>query len=239
MKQRYLAVVFIISHPTIGTIAETSVISSTIVAHAIEETSSGGGAANIAGQGTAIMNITNSTFSANGAESGGGIYTQISASGTVTTTLEHSTLFGNFATFGSNLFAGSGSTTLNSSILAYGQIDDDCQIDGGTIIDGGFNLVQDGCGAIPASGDPRLGALADNGGDTKTHALLSSSPALDIIPPNQCNTISDQRGVTRPFGAGCDSGAFESNENELEFQTTVSDTYMKPDELAIFTRSLI
>jgi hypothetical protein len=30
--------------------------------------------------------------------------------------------------------------------------------------------------------DPRLGPLADNGGPTKTHALLASSPAIDAIP---------------------------------------------------------
>lgn len=60
--------------------------------------------------------------------------------------------------------------------------------------------------------------LADNGGDTLTHALVSDSPAIDVIaidgsvcdPPN----TTDQRGAPRANGAGaggsaCDIGAFE------------------------------
>lgn len=59
-----------------------------------------------------------------------------------------------------------------------------------------------------------LGGLALNApGTTPTHALLPGSPALDIIPRgvNGCGTefITDQRGVTRAQGSGCDAGAFE------------------------------
>ncbi len=48
----------------------------------------------------------------------------------------------------------------------------------------------------------RLGSLANNGGLTKTHALLAGSGG------NACEA-TDQRGVTRPQGATCDIGAFE------------------------------
>ena len=54
--------------------------------------------------------------------------------------------------------------------------------------------------------DARLGGLANNTGPTDTHALLTGSPAIDTggsCPP------TDQRGVSRPQGAGCDVGAFE------------------------------
>ena len=54
---------------------------------------------------------------------------------------------------------------------------------------------------------PLLGPLADNGGLTPTHALLAGSPAIDAA--GAC-TGTDQRGVTRPQGAACDIGAFES-----------------------------
>ena len=48
--------------------------------------------------------------------------------------------------------------------------------------------------------------LADNGGPTLTHALVSGSPAVDIAPDGE---PADQRGAPRPYGAGYDAGAFE------------------------------
>jgi LPXTG-site transpeptidase (sortase) family protein len=70
--------------------------------------------------------------------------------------------------------------------------------------------VEDGA-CSPALGlvDPNLGPLANNGGPTQTHALLTSptvSPAIDAGA--SCPSI-DQRSVSRPQGAGCDIGAFE------------------------------
>ena len=52
----------------------------------------------------------------------------------------------------------------------------------------------------------RLGALADNGGPTATHALLRGSPALDR--GGGCPTV-DQRGLPRALGGRCDIGAYE------------------------------
>ncbi len=54
--------------------------------------------------------------------------------------------------------------------------------------------------------------LKDNNGTTQTHALLSGSTAIDRIPPNDCrikDISTDQRGVRRPQGVGCDIGAYE------------------------------
>jgi hypothetical protein len=56
--------------------------------------------------------------------------------------------------------------------------------------------------------DPKLGALANNGGPTDTQALLSGSPGIDFAPLAGCPG-TDQRGVSRPQGSLCDSGAFE------------------------------
>ncbi|HUZ75969.1 MAG TPA: choice-of-anchor Q domain-containing protein, partial [Chloroflexota bacterium] len=52
--------------------------------------------------------------------------------------------------------------------------------------------------------------LASNGGLTQTLALLGTSPAIDAggSSANGC-PATDQRGVPRPQGAACDSGAFE------------------------------
>ena len=56
---------------------------------------------------------------------------------------------------------------------------------------------------------PLLSPLQDNGGTTFTHALLPRSPAIDHIPPENCEVTTDQRGVARPQGAACDIGAYE------------------------------
>ena len=58
--------------------------------------------------------------------------------------------------------------------------------------------------------DPRLGALADNGGPTPTHALLADSPAIDAGDDAIC-PAADQRAFARPQGASCDIGAYEAD----------------------------
>jgi hypothetical protein len=62
--------------------------------------------------------------------------------------------------------------------------------------------------------DPGLAPLANNGGQTATRLPLGGSPTLDAVPPGWpglCDgTIAtDQRGVSRPQGSGCDIGAVE------------------------------
>jgi len=56
--------------------------------------------------------------------------------------------------------------------------------------------------------DPKLGALASNGGPTKTPALRPGSPALDAASTADCPS-TDQRGVVRPQGSVCDIGSYE------------------------------
>jgi len=56
--------------------------------------------------------------------------------------------------------------------------------------------------------EPKLGALANNGGETETMALLTGSPAIDAGTNEGC-PATDQRGVKRPQGASCDIGAYE------------------------------
>lgn len=88
-----------------------------------------------------------------------------------------------------------------------------CQAqDGGTVVSGGHNLVQDGScspvGSDLVGIDPMLGPLAANGGPTTTHALLAGSPAVDAAGAGSA-PATDQRRVARPVGAGPDIGAFE------------------------------
>ena len=53
-----------------------------------------------------------------------------------------------------------------------------------------------------------IGPLQDNGGSTLTHALLPGSPAIDAGTPLGAPGV-DERGFSRPAGAGYDIGAFE------------------------------
>lgn len=86
----------------------------------------------------------------------------------------------------------------------------------------GNNLIQNTAGitgtfaASDITGvDPLLNPLADNGGSTKTHQLMQTSPAID--KGVSANQTTDQRGFTRkvdfetPNGAGdgTDIGSFE------------------------------
>jgi len=93
----------------------------------------------------------------------------------------------------------------------------------------GHNIANDGsCNLTDPTDlpntDPLLGPLQNHGGPTWTHAPLPGSPALDAIPVADCTydddgdpgtpevpLATDQRGVARPQGAGCDIGAFEQS----------------------------
>jgi CSLREA domain-containing protein len=173
----------------------------------------GGGFANFG-----IGRITNSTISGDSAALSGGILNGGSL------TLVNSTVSGNSSSSGA-AFATEvlGQTTLLNTIVANsrsGVFPGNCA--GSVTTDGGYN-IEDGttCGfTAPTSHsnmDPQLdpAGLVPNGGPTATIALLSGSPAIDVIPPgtNACGTgvTTDQRGVTRPFGAGCDVGAYEAD----------------------------
>ncbi|MHB8777581.1 MAG: choice-of-anchor Q domain-containing protein [Anaerolineales bacterium] len=79
----------------------------------------------------------------------------------------------------------------------------------------GVNLSDSTCGpngyggyTRPAtSGDTYLDQLTDNGGPTQTNALLPGSLAIDTAT-GDC-PATDQRGIARPQGPGCDIGAYE------------------------------
>jgi CSLREA domain-containing protein len=178
------------------------------------------------------LKLTNCTVSGNTAEWGGGIYNDEYGD----LTLNNCTITDNTADFSSTGSGDGGGlrteyrgtiNVKNSIIAGNGDPTSapDCSTDtGGSTVSGGYNLVgkSDGCnwtnaagdqvGTIAAPVDPQLGPLADNGGPTETHALLTNSPALDQIPPIGCTVTTDQRGVSRPQPAtgNCDIGALEA-----------------------------
>ncbi|MEG4121836.1 choice-of-anchor Q domain-containing protein, partial [Microcoleus sp. N9_B4] len=174
-------------------------------------TISGNSAANngggiISNNGTANLNnstVTNNTADRdnNGAGDGGGIFRQAG-----TFNVQNTIVAGNFDTPNN---AGSG--TINPDVS-------------GTFTDNGNNLIgiDQGSGsfvngtngnivgtfATPVN--PQLAALANNGGLTQTHALVSGSPAIDAgTNPNSLTTDQRGTGFPRVVGSAADIGAYE------------------------------
>jgi predicted outer membrane repeat protein len=166
---------------------------------------SGGGISNDSG----TARVTNSTFYANKAGTGGGIFN----GGVLTVT--NSTFSGNSASEAGGAISAFGTVTLRGTVVANSPFGGNCS---GQPTDGGYNVSDDSsCGFTQATGslpntDPLLdpAGLSDNGGPTKTIALQPESPAVDLVAQDACPPPeTDQRGVERPQGDSCDSGAFE------------------------------
>ena len=162
----------------------------------------GGGMQGGGGAMPALINLTNVTFSDNG----GGLFIIGGAEDTLN--LAHTTLYQNG---GANLFTGAAVVNVANSIIASAGASN-CA--GVAVISLGNNLEdREECAFDDPEDiqneDPVLGPLEDNGGPTLTHALLPGSPALGAADEALC-VATDQRGVSRPQGDGCDIGAFES-----------------------------
>jgi hypothetical protein len=185
------------------------------------------------------LTVTSSTLSGNSAWSGGGIDTI----GTQTVTLANVTFNANRALYingnGGGLyvspFGGTAAPVLHNTLIAgnfrgaTGTTRDD--VSGALDPSGNYNLIGDGTGMTGLSNgvngnqvgsantpiDPLLGPLQDNGGPTKTNALLAGSPAVNAGDPTQLG-VPDQRGVIR--SGGVNIGAYQASASA--FVVTVS-----------------
>ncbi|MCP5099478.1 MAG: DUF11 domain-containing protein [Chloroflexi bacterium] len=155
--------------------------------------------------------MTNVTISANQAnDDGGGLYNRSSA------ILTNVTLNGNVASgpdTGGNIFNDEAQMAIGNSIVANSPSGGNCFNSNGFLNSQGHNLDSGNSCGFAATGDktssnPLLGMLQDNGGGTFIHALSAGSPAIDMADAGMCPD-TDQRGVLRPQGGGCDMGAYE------------------------------
>ncbi|HEX8077097.1 MAG TPA: choice-of-anchor Q domain-containing protein [Chthoniobacterales bacterium] len=169
------------------------------------------GSSNFAGSG--ILKVTNSTFVANSAFTGGAISTLMAGEVYVT----NSTFSGNFVGFsnqgGAIASDSTGPVNVKSSILAgsTGGVNFPNRSDvSGIFNSAGYNLVSksdnstgftqatDEVGTIASPLDPKLdpAGLQNNGGPTQTIALQPGSPALDKGTSSGLNgnLTTDQRG---------------------------------------------
>lgn len=168
---------------------------------------------------TDAISITNSTISGNstvasGTVGGGAFF----AHSTQTQTLLNNTFANNLSSGGggAGFFLQYGTLSIKNTILSNPDDGLNCAAYGGTTITStGYNISSDdSCSAfMTTSGDqnntdPLLGALANNGGPTFTHAITSASPAFNN-GNNSGAPATDQRGTTRPQGSTVDIGALE------------------------------
>jgi hypothetical protein len=199
------------------TLNSSTVSGNTVVGNSSYNPSRGGGIANYG-----KLDINNSTISGNTASegSGAGISNTLATS---TVTIRNSTVSSNSATG----FVGVGGGIANhgtfkavNTILAGNSASQSPDLFG-PMTSLGHNLIGNtngGSGYRSDLGDllnvnPKLGALQNNGGSTRTMALLAGSPAMDEGDDTICagapiNNL-DQRGKARPQGAHCDIGSYE------------------------------
>jgi uncharacterized repeat protein (TIGR01451 family) len=174
----------------------------------------GGGMFNEGYNGTSSPTLTNVTFSGNTATYyGGGMYNQ-GYFGASSPALTDVTFSGNTATvYGGGMVnygsSGNSSPVLVNSILWGDSGGEIYNVDATPTVT--YSIVQGGYpgGTNIITDDPLLGLLGDFGGGTATMPLLPGSPAINAGDPASCPG-TDQRGVERPQGAGCDVGAYES-----------------------------
>jgi hypothetical protein len=165
-----------------------------------------------------VTMVNNTAASVNGADGlGGGI---MLASGTLS--VNNATIASNHAGFmGGAIYGGGSNVVLKNTLIANNTADNPWSIKrqcAAVLIDGGGNLqfptnnptdpTRPECTTGVQVIDPHLNTLTDNGGPTWTMALSPTSPAIDAGSSSTCPAI-DQRGVPRPQGGSCDSGAYE------------------------------
>jgi CSLREA domain-containing protein len=174
--------------------------------------------ANSASQGAGLCtnagsaNLTNSTISGNQAsDSGGGIFSEYTDF-----SMTHTTLADNTAILlgGSDVLASTNASfVVRASILMSGG-GKSCSSYGGTIISTGGNVISDASCAFTTATDlqsanAQLAALSPVSNQVFSVRIPASvSPAVNRVPANLCSSV-DARGVARPQGAACDSGAVE------------------------------
>ena len=167
------------------------------------------------------MTLTNCTISGNNATNGGAILDGTSSSSTIS--MVNCTIVNNTAsTGGGGIELNQSTADIKNTILAANTAPTGANFHdsgSGGLTSGGYNLCDGALASFSGTGDQTgatldIAALADNGGQTQTHELLSGSDAVNAIPEggNAYNGVpaTDQRGASRPQGTNADIGAFEA-----------------------------
>ncbi len=195
--------------------SELTITNSTISGNMAVGGNHGGGISNLG-----ALTIVNSTLSGNTASIGGGLNNSHGTADLIAVTIT-----GNSASLGGGISRG-GPVNARSTIIALNTAPSSPDMNG-TLISKGFNVIGNSSGVTIQPGpapdqvgvtaaELNLGPLQDNGGPTRTHALLTGSRAID--KGHSSDLTTDQRGLMRLFdhpipnasgGDGSDVGAFE------------------------------
>lgn len=187
-----------------------------------------GSTASATGDGGALFNsgqsggvsspmLTNVTFSGNvSGNSGGAITNNNNASPTLTNvTFSHNSAlyYGGAIENNSSAHPSLSNAILWANTIINGAGGGPQIIDNTGTLTLDHSIVQGGCLSPtictnPVVGDPKLGALANNGGFTPTFLPGTASAAIDAGTATGC-PATDQRGIARPQGLRCDVGAVE------------------------------
>lgn len=222
--------IFTLNNATItGSTISANQSGSSLNAEGVQSENQGGGISS-----GGILTITNSTIWGNSVIVGNVAgHFGIGNSGGIFATGNVNLAFVTIANNTGGIVLPNGLLTIKSSILASNQTNGtdilNCFISqlGASAVSEGFNISDDAscAGFFTQTGDlnstaPGLSSsgLANNGGTTETVALVAGSPAINAIPVSPVNdctdtngnvVTTDQRGVRRPQGSGCDIGAYE------------------------------
>lgn len=172
-----------------------------------------------------LVFIQNSTVSENTAAGfGAGIGTENDGANFPTVTINHTTVADNLVTnpgTGAGLWIFTGDVvSVSNSILAYNFNNGVASECSGAFTSGGDNVYRTAAGCTVVASDveatsPGLNLLSLNApGTTPTNALQETSVALDLNSDG-CPSF-DQRGIARPQGIACDSGAYEREATQVQ-----------------------
>jgi len=197
-----------------------TITNSTISDNTTRLLASGGGISHRSPYSSAPLTVTHSTISGNTADKkGGGIYLLNFENADLT--LKGNLISGNQASeAGAELFIQATDTPIldGYNVLGHDSLTSAAAFSGIELYTTDVSATGDS--ANPFALNAILTPLADNGGKTKTQALVAGSPALDLAPKSECNFSPlslDQRGSTRPSGHGCDAGSYEYKQSNLLF----------------------
>ncbi len=230
-------------------IVDSTISNNTVTGNSGSSNADGGGVF-IGGESNSPTRITNTTISGNTAGiRGGGIYNFSHGLEVINSTVVNNVVLasagGTSPSGGGGIYDGelgrSGAFgfrfKLQNSIIAGNTAATGPDIFSG-FDSAGYNIIGNTANtnnSVSNTGDqfnvnPQVGALANNGGPTLTHALLTGSPAID--KGKSADVLTDQRGLARPYnnpavpsasgGDGSDIGAFEDQPPNSETGSNVT-----------------